>query len=148
MDSCVSNFLDKNDDVKLSNVTCSTHLKTEREIESLMKKTETVSDNVNTFIKQDQFVDESVHVRQEICTCVDGSVNFRQETFANESVNIKQETKKEEIFHENVASPEDEVDVNYSRNYTSLLQKVKEEESFSKGLDMKHDSGNMAIKLL
>ena len=91
MDSCNCNSQDKSTDVKFSTETFTTHLKTERLTEDLIEKTETVEDNVNIFIKQETFVDESF--------------------------DIKQESEQEEILDENRISQDDAVGTSHYNNF-------------------------------
>ena len=134
MDSCNCNSHDKNNDMTFSTDTFSTVLKTERQIEGLIAKTETVADTVNTFVKQESFKDESL--------------NIKQETFVDESLNIERETKikTEEIFDENEISPEEVSSSSYSNNYHLVLQKVMDDDTsheYSNSHDIKRERGNM-----
>ena len=115
MDSSISKSLDKSEDVNLSTDTFPTHSKTDRE-------TETVSDHI---IKQETFVDDSLNIKQETFP----NVSMEQDNCVDECFSIKEEIKNEELFDENVISPVGEVG-------------VREEETFSNSLDIKHECGN------
>ena len=81
-------------DVKLSTDTFPSHVKTESQIEGMVVKSETcetAADAVNAYIKQETFVDESFNIKQEIKTEEISSDNEISQDFTN-SFDIKQET--------------------------------------------------------
>ena len=116
MDSNSCNFQDEGPD---------TNDKTESSIECLRPKTEAVADTVNTFIKQ--------------------------EVFVNENVKMKQETKKEIILFKNEREifPEEDVGTSCSNDNHSELRKVLHDEitvkeeipfEFTDSLGIKHET--------